>query len=99
MIKKFYSDYVRHALRFYSRNLEAPIFRSISAEKNWNACETVLNKYFPKYKDALVSLYQANDTMGDNVYEAAKRFSISQDYLWTMMDSLERHIAEERGLI
>lgn len=99
MIKRFYSDYVRHALRFYSRNLENPVFKCQADEKNWIACDTILSQYFPSYKDALISVYQAFDTMGDNVYESAKRFNIPQANIWMMMESLEKHIAEERGLI
>ena len=99
MIKKHYSDYVRHALRFYSRNLENPIFKCIIARQNWNACDTVLNKHFPAYKDILISVYQSFDTMGDNVYQTAKKYDIPQDNIWAMMDELERRVAQERGLI
>lgn len=99
MIKQYYSDYVRHALRFYSRNLENPVFRCIATEKNWIACDTVLDKYFPKYKEVLISVYQSFDTMGDNVYETAKKYNLPQDCIWTMMGNLEKLIAQERGLI
>ena len=99
MTKKTYSDYVRHALRFYSRNLENPIFRCIADEKNWNACDTVLNRYFPKYKELLTTIYAGFDTMGDNVYEASKKYDIPQSNVWSMMKDLEKLVATERGLI
>lgn len=99
MIKKYYSDYVRHALRFYARNLESPIFNCIAAKKNWNACETILNEHFPRHKGMLISVYKPFDTMGDNVYETAKKYNISQENIWSMMDELERLVAQERGLI
>lgn len=99
MIKKYYSDYVRHALRFYSRNLVAPTFNCIAAQKNWHACENILNEYFPRYKGLLISVYKPFDTMGDNVYESAKKYNMPQENIWTMMDELERLIAQERGLI
>ncbi len=99
MIKKFYSDYVRHALRFYARNLKDPIFRCIADRKNWYACDAVLNKHFPRYKDVLISVYESHDTIGDSVYETAKKYNIPQDNLWKMMGELEMFIAKERELI
>ena len=99
MVKKYYSEYVRHAIRFYARNLVNPSFNCIAAEKNWNACDKVLNKHFSKYKELLVSIYQAFDTMADNVYEAANKYHIPQDYIWVMMESFEKRVAQERGLI
>lgn len=99
MTKKHYSDYVRHALRFYSRNLNNPIFKCIVAQQNWKACNTVLNEHFANCKEILIAVYQPFDTMGDNVYEAAKRFDIPQDNIWAMMDDLEKRVAQERGLI
>lgn len=99
MNKTYYSDYVRAALRFYSRNRENPIYRCIADEKNWNACDTVLDKYFPIYKEVLIAVYQGFDTMGDNVYETAKKYNIPQGNVWNMMKDLERLVARERGLI
>lgn len=99
MTKKSYSDYVRHALRYYSRNLVSPVYKCIADEKNWNACDSVLDKYFPYYKEALISVYQGFDTVGDNVYETSKKYNIPQDNIWKMMKDLERFVARERGLI
>lgn len=99
MNKKYYSEYVRHAIRFYSRHLENPTFNSIAAQKNWIVCDTVLNHYFPRYKEVLISVYKPFDTMGDNVYQASRQYNIPQDNIWTMMDELERLIAVERGLL
>ena len=53
MIKKFYSDYVRHAMRFYARHLENPEFRCEADRKNWNACAAVLDKHFHVTKKCL----------------------------------------------
>jgi hypothetical protein len=99
MVKKHYSDYVRHALRFYARNLDASAFKCSAAEQNWSACNTVLDEHFPEYRELLISVYQAFDTMGDNVYEAAKKYNVPQDNIWSMMADLERRVAKERGLI
>ena len=99
MIKKFYSDYVRHAVRFYSRNPMPTEFRCEADRKNWYACDTVLDKHFPRYKIVLISVYESHDTIGDSVYETAKMYNIPQDNLWKMMGDLEMLVAKERGLI
>lgn len=99
MVKKYYSEYVRHILRFYCRNLEKPVFNNIVSQQNWLVCNSVLNRHFHDYKEVLISVYQPFDTMGDNVYQAAKKYNLPQDNIWVMMADLEKLIAQERGLI
>jgi hypothetical protein len=99
MVKKYYSEYVRHALRFYARNLEKPVFKNIVSQQNWLVCNSVFLRHFPEYKEVLISVYQPFDTMADNVYQASKKYNIPQDNIWVMMADLERIIAQERGLI
>ena len=99
MVKKHYSEYVRHILRFYTRNLKQPVFNSIISQQNWLVCHSVINRCFPEHKDVIIAVYQPFDTMGDNVYQASKAYNIPQDNIWSMMADLERTIAQERGLI
>jgi hypothetical protein len=99
MIKKHYSDYVRHALRYYTRNLENPVFKCLVSQQNWLVCHSVINRYFSEHKEVLIAVYQPFDTMGDNVYQASKKHNIPQDNIWSMMADLEKLIAQERGLI
>ena len=99
MVKKYYSDYVRHALRFYARHQNMPLFNRMAEQRDWNACRTVLNEHFSEYKELLISVYQAFDTMADNVYEAAKKYNVPQDNIWSMMADLEKRVAIERGLL
>ena len=99
MNKQSYSDYVRLALRYYSRNLANPAYRCIADNKNREACDTVLNNYFSEYKNVLIAVYQSFDTIGDSVYEASIKYNIPQGLIWTMMKNLEDLIAKERGLI
>jgi hypothetical protein len=99
MVKKHYSDYVRHALRFYTRNLDKPIFHNIISQQNWLVCNSVINRHFPEHKEVIIAVYQPFDTMGDNVYQTSKKYNIPQDNIWVMMADLEKLIAQERGLI
>lgn len=99
MQKPFYTDYVRHALRFYSRNLSLPHFKKDVDSKNWWACHYTINKYSDRDRDILVYVYGSYDTLADNVYEMSKKYSINQNIIWDMMKEFEREIASERGLI
>lgn len=100
MNKPFYSDYVRHAMRFYSRNLVKPIsFKSYVDEENWLACKYVIKEYSDRDKDILVLVYGGYDTLPDNVYEAAKKHHINQNIIWDMLKEFERKVAKKRGLL
>lgn len=99
MNKPFYSDYVRHALRFYSRNLSLAKFKKGTDKSNWLACHHVIQTYSERDRDILVYVYGSYDTLADNVYEVSRKYSINQSIIWDMMKEFEREIAVERGLI
>ena len=101
MVKKYYSDYVRHALRFYVRN-QNPLClygKSDATEEDWIACNVVFNELLPDSKEMLIAVYQPSDIMADNVYNAAKKFNVPQDNIWSLMAVVEKRIAQERGLL
>ena len=99
MNRPFYSEYVRHALRFYTRNLSQPHFRSEVDKNNWFACANIFKGYSDRDRDILVAVYGGYDTLADNVYETAKKHSINQSVIWDMMKDAERKIAKRRGLL
>ena len=99
MNRPFYSEYVRHALRFYTRNLEQPRFKSDVDKNNWFACASILKGYPDTDFDILVAVYGGYDTLADNVYETAKKYGINQAVIWDSMKDVERKIARRRGLI
>ena len=99
MSKPFYTDYVRHALRFYSRNLSISTFKKGVDKENWLACSAAIQKYSPRDKDILVYVYGSYDTLADNVYVMSKKHRIHQNVIWDMMKEFEREIAEKRGLL
>lgn len=100
MSRPFYSEYVRHALRFYTRNLQQPDpFKSIADENNWFACANTLRKYPGRDRDIIVAVYSGFDTIFDNVYETAKKYGVNQAVIWDMMKDVERKIAKRRGLM
>ena len=99
MNRPYYSEYVRHALRFYTRNLQRPTFKTDVDKNNWCSCESVLKSYSERDREILVAVYGGYDTLSDNVYETAKKFEINQNIIWDKMKEVERKIARKRGLL
>jgi hypothetical protein len=99
MNKPFYSDYVRHAMRFYSRNRKPSLFRTYADRLNWLACDRAIKPYSDRDKDILTSVYGGYDTLPDNVYEVATRYHINQNIIWDMMKKFEKEVAQMRDLI
>ena len=99
MNRPYYSEYVRHALRFYTRNLVKPNFTSEVDKNNWCACAIVFKHYSDRDRDILVAVYGGYDTLPDNVYETAKKHNINQSIIWDLMKDVERKIAKRRGLM
>ena len=99
MNRPFYSEFVRHCLRFYTRNLQLTQFKSRVDKENWLACANVVEKYLDRDRDILVAVYSGYDTLADNVYETAKKYNMDQAIIWDMMKEVERKIAKRRGLL
>ena len=99
MTRPFYSDYVRHAMRFYSRNIQITYFRSEVDKINWNSCNKAIQTYSERDRNILIDVYKGYDTLADNVYNASINWSIDQNVIWDMMKEFERKIAKRRKLI
>lgn len=99
MNRPFYSEYVKHMLRFYARNLTINNFKNNVDKDNWSACNEVLGQYSGRDKDILIYVYGSYDTLADNVYEASLKHNINQNIVWDMMKEFERKIAKRRGLL
>lgn len=98
MIRPCYTDYVRHAIRFYSRYMNKTCFKSEVDKSNWSACHSVISTYPTQDKDIILYVYGAFDTLGDNVYAMSQKHKIDQNIIWDMMKEFERKVAIERGL-
>ena len=99
MNRPFYSEYVKHCLRFYTRNLSQSTFKSDVDKNNWFACHSILKTYPDRDRDILIAVYSGYDTLADNVYETAKHYDINQNVIWDIMKEVERKIAKRRGLM
>ena len=99
MSRHFYSEYVRHCMRYYARNTNKPRFNTEVDKNNWYACHRAIAPYSDKYKDILLRVYSLYDTLVDNVYEVAKAYDIDQNIIWDLLKDFERSVAKRRGLI
>ena len=99
MGRTYYTDYVRHSLRFYTRNSVKPKFRSDVDKANWLSCHSVLEKYSEKDVEIIIAIYSGFDTLADEVYNASKKYKVEQNKVWDMMKDVERKIAHRRGLV
>lgn len=99
MNRPFYSEYARHCMRFYARNINKVIFSTEVDMNNWFACRRALEGYSDKDRDILIRIFAMYDTLADNVYEVSKLYSIDQNIIWDLIKNFERNIAQQRGLI
>lgn len=97
-MRTFYSEYVRHCMRFYARHTN-PKFRSDADKKNWFACDSALKGFANKEQEMLLTIYREGDTILDNIYNLSVSLEINQDILWKLVNELERKVAKRRGLV
>ena len=97
-MRTFYSEYVQHCMRFYSRHSN-PKFRSEADKQNCHACDSALKGFTDKERDMLLTVYREGDTIPDNIYNLSVALNIKQDIIWKLVNELERKVAKRRGLV
>jgi hypothetical protein len=101
-LKRYYTEYVRHCLRFYVRTLDigsTPRFKTDVDKQNWVACDNCVTKLDAKTLELIKELYRPGDTIADKIYNLAREYRIPQDTIWTTINTLEHNIAKRRHLI
>lgn len=98
-MKKHYSDYVTHCLRFYSRHPKPNYFKTEVDRKDWQAVDTALKGFSDDERDTLLTVYREGDTISDNIYNFAKKRGINQDSIWSLVEKLKKKVAKRRGLL
>lgn len=100
MSRTYYTDYVRHILRFYSRySATTPPFKSEVDKQNWWSCHRAIESYSHATKQMLLSVYSGHDTLPDEVYIASQKWKVDQNWIWDTMKEFERKVARKRGLL
>ena len=97
-MKSYYSDYVTHMLRYFSRHDKKYSNNEIS-KLNWSACDTVLKKLPAKDRSILMEVYWGKGTLADNIYQVSRLNGLPQNTIWILVRSVEAKIAKARGLI
>ncbi|MCD8201034.1 MAG: hypothetical protein LUD47_03095 [Clostridia bacterium] len=84
-MKYYYTDYVRHCLRFFSKFPdEPPEFCSEADERDYRAAQTAMSVFAPDVRGAVIDYYSAR----------TPNFVISN----SVIRDVERRTAIERGL-
>ena len=97
-MRPYYSDYIRHCMRFYARHPQ-PKFCNDIDKQNWNACDRALKEFTEEEQVVLMTVYREGDTIPDNIYKIATELNMNQDFIWRIVNDLERKIAKRRALI
>ena len=103
-MRPYYSEFVRHCLRYYVKTLDEglgghPIFRSEADKQNWSACYEVLKDYSQFNMDIISEVYRPGDTIADKIYMLSNTKRVPQDTIWNLVNTTERKIAKKRGLL
>lgn len=100
-MKKYYSEYIRHCLRFYVMTLESvhkPSFVRESDKENWMACHSIMSHLPPEQVEKVKYLYRPGSALTDNIYMLSANEKDRRS-LWEMIENLEKSIAKRRGLL
>lgn len=101
-VKRYYSEYIRHCLRFYVSTMnigKTPRFRTDVDRNNWMACHSVVKNLDDTTRKIVCELYDRGDTLSYKVYNLAAETNTQQDDIWNLIANLERTIAKKRGLL
>ncbi len=103
-MRTHYAEYVKHALRFYTKSRmnassEQPHFKTEADKKNWVACQSALNTYSDEERDMFMTLYTIVSPFPEAVKMAAKDCHMEQNHVWSLANDLEKKVAKRRGLI
>jgi len=97
-MKKHYSDYVTHCLRFYSRHPKPKYYKTNVDKTDWLAVDKAMKLFSQEEREILLMIYREADTIADNVYSISKKTGTSQNSIWGMLKRLEYEVAKKRGL-
>ena len=99
-MRSHYSYYANYALRRYFANMvRVSTYRSEAEEQNWLCADRVVSDLDERSRALLKEVFEGRDTLSDLIYEVAKAHHIDQNDLWTLLASVEKRFAQERGLI
>ena len=98
MRKRYYSDYVRHMIRSFNaqnRRGETP------TDLNYLACKAVFDRHTDRVQDILCGFCTGISSDSDDsvVFELSNSTGVAVAEVWRTIRTVEREIANERGLL
>lgn len=97
-MKSYYSDYVRHCMKYYIAHPDGDFQNGID-KANWHACDEALKKFSDIDKNMLLYIYRQNGcTMREAIDRGLYGSDMRPNYVWRIIGQLEKEIASKRGL-
>jgi hypothetical protein len=98
-MKKYYSDYIRHCTRRYFDLASAPSVLSDRVEyNNYVSVSNVISKHEVAVQNLLRYVY-TSETVQTGVNTYCKQQSRKAEEIWYIIQSYEKEVAIERGLL
>lgn len=99
--RKCYTDYVRHALRYYSRFCadHLPDTMGEIETANYTACAEAIKAFSERERAMFLFIYRSRADFELAVRQATYQWDIAPNVLWDNIKSLEQSVAKYRGLI
>ena len=98
MARAFYTDYVNHCMKFYTRRSMLCATTEVDI-LNWKACQKAISEFSSDEQEILRFVYREKGAIVDNVNRISKDKNMNQDSVWKLITRLERKVAKIRGLI
>ena len=97
MNKKFYSDFVKHCVRYYLK-YPTPHHTSEADRLNWQACKASLEQMSADDVEMITEVFSDFD-IEKSIYHVSAKYRIRVDNVWKTVAKFEKTLAIERGLI
>lgn len=99
-MRKYYSDFVSHCARLYfnTDTIPSPLADKVKYN-NFIAVSNVLDGYSTEDVVFLRRVYTSEDSLPKNVERTAINRGCKSEALWYIIQTFERDVAVERGLL
>lgn len=98
-MRKYYSDFVRHCTRHYFSTEDTPsILTSRGQYNNYISVSNVLSHYDPE-KVIMIKYIYTSDSTAKAVSEISRSRHINSEEIWYIIQTYEREVAIERGIL
>ena len=87
-------------LRFYVRYMDGSVTNMPQSDRaNWTACDAVYHRIRPEWQTVTRLNYQRPEPNTQTIDDYCSQHAMTQATVWKIIRSVQRMVAEERGLI